>query len=448
MDVSIVILAAGQGTRMKSKTPKILHPLAGKPMVEYALNNATGITNRLPVLVIGHGADEVRKKVGERAIYAVQEEQLGTAHAVACAENILKGFEGLILIFYADMPLLRRETLENLVDMQAGNSGPLSIVTVQAEDPRGFGRVLRNATGSVKAIVEEGSATAEILKIRELNAGVYCCRAEWLWQALKKIKVSPKGEYYLTDLVEIACSEGGSVKALTLEDETEAVGINNRIHLAEAGAVLQKRINEKWMLNGVSMVQLESVYIDDTVTIGEDTTLFPNTYLRGKTSIGKGCEIGPDTIITDCVVGDNCRIQMAVMEGAVLEDGVVMGPFARLRKGARLGKGVHMGNFGEVKNSTLGADTRMGHFSYIGDATIGEGVNIGAGTVTCNFDGVNKNPTVIEDGVFIGSDTMLVAPVKIGKGSKTGAGAVVTKDVPPYKLVVGVPARELKDLKD
>ncbi len=267
-------------------------------------------------------------------------------------------------------------------------------------------------------------------------------------QALRQIKVSPKGEYYLTDLVEIAAKEGGQVKALVLNDESEAIGINNRVHLAEAGAVLRRRINERWMLNGVSMVQPESVFIDDTVMIGEDTTLLPNTYLRGNTIIGKGCEIGPETIITDCAVSDNCRIQMAVMEGAELEEGVIMGPFARLRKGARLGRGVHMGNFGEVKNSTLGADTRMGHFSYIGDATIGESVNIGAGTVTCNFDGVNKNKTVIEDGVFIGSDTMLVAPVKIGKNSKTGAGAVVTKDVPANKLVVGVPAKELKDLKD
>jgi bifunctional UDP-N-acetylglucosamine pyrophosphorylase/glucosamine-1-phosphate N-acetyltransferase len=447
-NVSVVILAAGQGTRMKSNLPKILHPLAGKPMVDYALEIAAGISETPPVLVVGHGADHVRERVGERAIFAVQEKQLGTAHAVRSAEKLLAEADGLVLIYYADMPLLRRETLGKLVKMQGQNSGPLTILTVQAEDPRGFGRVVRSPAGTLQAIVEEASASEEILRIRELNAGVYCCRADWLWTALKQIKVSPKGEYYLTDLVEIASGEGGKVDALVLEDESEAIGINNRVHLAEAAAVLRRRINEKWMLNGVSMVQPESVFIDETVTIGEDTTLLPNTYLRGNTAIGKGCEIGPDTIITDCTVSDNCRIQMAVMEGAELEEGVVMGPFARLRKGARLGKGVHMGNFGEVKNSTLGPDTRMGHFSYIGDATIGEGVNIGAGTVTCNFDGVNKNRTVIEDGVFIGSDTMLVAPVKIGKNSKTGAGAVVTRDVPANKLVVGVPAKELKDLKE
>jgi bifunctional UDP-N-acetylglucosamine pyrophosphorylase/glucosamine-1-phosphate N-acetyltransferase len=444
MDISVVILAAGQGTRMKSSLPKILHPLAGKPMVDYALELAAGVSTKPPVLVVGHGADQVREKVGDRARYAVQEEQLGTAHAVASAEELLKAEKGLILIFYADMPLLRSETIQKMVALQSKNSGPLTILTVAAEDPRGFGRILRDASGNIEAIVEEACATPEVLSIRELNAGVYCCRADWLWQALKRVKVSPKGEYYLTDLVEIASMDGSSVEALKTEDVSEAIGINNRIHLAEAGSVMRARINAKWMLNGVSMIQPESVYIDDTVVIGEDTILMPNTYLRGKTRIGKGCEIGPDTIVTDCQVSDNCRIQMAVMEGAELEEGVIMGPFARLRKGARLGRGVHMGNFGEVKNSTLGADSRMGHFSYIGDATIGEGVNIGAGTVTCNFDGVNKNPTVIEDGVFIGSDTMLVAPVKIGRNSKTGAGAVVTKDVPPNTVVVGVPARELK----
>ncbi len=444
MDISVVILAAGQGTRMKSTLPKILHPLAGKSMVDYALALAEGVSNKPPVLVVGHGADQVRQKVGDRARYAVQEQQLGTAHAVACTEEMLRAEKGLVLIYYADMPLLRRETLQQMVALQSKNSGPLTILTVAAEDPRGFGRILRDATGNIQAIVEEACATPEILLIRELNAGVYCCQADWLWQALKRVKVSPKGEYYLTDLVEIASMDGSRVEALKTGDRSEAIGINNRIHLAEAESVLRTRINEKWMLNGVSMIKPESVYIDDTVVIGEDTILLPNTYLRGKTSIGKSCEIGPDTIVTDCQVSDNCRIQMAVMEGAELEEGVIMGPFARLRKGARLGRGVHMGNFGEVKNSTLGADSRMGHFSYIGDATIGEGVNIGAGTVTCNFDGVNKNPTIIEDGVFIGSDTMLVAPVKIGRNSKTGAGAVVTKDVPPNTVVVGVPARELK----
>ncbi len=448
MDVSVVILAAGQGTRMKSSLPKILHPLAGKPMVEYALALAAGVSSEPPVLVVGHGAEQVRQMVGDRARYAVQDEQLGTAHAVACTEELLRGRQGLVLVFYADMPLLRSETFERMVEVQLKNTGPLTILTVQAVDPRGFGRIVRDPSGNIQAIVEEACATLEQQLIRELNAGVYCCRAEWLWQALKQVKVSPKGEYYLTDLVEIASTEGKQVEALKTEDESEAIGINNRVHLAEAGAVLRKRINEKWMLNGVSMVQPESVFIDETVTIGEDTTILPNTYLRGNTKIGSGCEVGPDTIITDCQVSDNCRIQMAVMEGAVLEEGVIMGPFARLRKGAHLGKGMHMGNFGEVKNSTIGADSRMGHFSYIGDATIGEGVNIGAGTVTCNFDGVNKNPTIIEDGVFIGSDTMLVAPVRIGRNSKTGAGAVVTKDVPPNKIVVGVPARELKSLKE
>jgi len=448
MNVSIVILAAGQGTRMRSELPKILHPIAGKPMVAYGLDIAVGLSSHLPVLVIGHGAEKVLEAIGSRARFAEQAEQLGTAHAVVQAEKVIREEDDLVLIYYADMPLLRRETLVRLVDLQLTNSGPLSFLTTHAEDPRGFGRVVRGADGGIRAIVEEASAKPEILAIRELNAGVYCCRADWLWDALKRIKLSPKGEYYLTDLAAIASQDGGKVNALVLEDSNEAIGINTRVHLAEAEAILRRRINEKWMLAGVTMIQPDSVFIDDTVEIGADTTLWPNTFLRGKTVIGRNCEVGPETIITDCTVKDGCKILKAVMDGASLDEGVILGPFARLRKGARLGKGVHMGNFGEVKNSILGKDTRMGHFSYIGDATIGEGVNIGAGTVTCNFDGVNKNPTVIEDGVFIGSDTMLVAPVKIGRKSRTGAGAVVTKDVPPNKLVVGVPARELKDLKE
>jgi bifunctional UDP-N-acetylglucosamine pyrophosphorylase/glucosamine-1-phosphate N-acetyltransferase len=447
MNVSVVILAAGQGTRMKSALPKILHPLAGKPMVEYALKNGESIGAKPPVLVVGHGAEQVRKLAGERARYAVQQEQLGTGHAVAQAESLVRGEDGLVLIYYADMPLLQEETLRRLVTAQSTNPGPLTILTIRAEDPRGFGRVVRGAEGLVKAIVEESSAPPEVLDLRELNAGVYCCRADWLWGALKRIQVSPKGEFYLTDLVEIAAAEGGKVEAIVLEDETEAIGINTRIHLAEAGAILRKRINERWMLDGVTMIQPESVFIDATVTIGEDTTILPNTTLRGKTMIGRNCEVGPDTIITDCMVADGCRIQMAVMEGAVLDEGVVMGPFARLRKGAKLGKGVHMGNFGEVKNSYLGPGSKVGHFSYIGDATIGTNVNIGAGTITCNFDGKQKHHTDIGPDVFIGSDTMLVAPVKIGKGARTGAGSVVTKNLPDYTLAVGIPARAIRKLE-
>ncbi len=416
-------------------------------MIDYSVMAVSGICTDLPVVVVGHGAEAVKEHVGNAARFVIQESQLGTAHAVQQAENLLSGKSDLVLIFYGDMPLLRHETLKKLVEVQKSNTGALSLITVIADDPKGFGRITRAEDGSVNAIVEEASASKEQLSIRELNAGIYCCRSEWLWKALKRIKKSPKGEFYLTDLVEIAVKDGLTVNAIPAADSEEAIGINTRIHLAEAESILRRRINERWMLAGVTMMQPSTVFIDDQVQLGEDTVLWPNTYLRGSTVIGSECTLGPDVIVEDTRIGNGCRVQMAVLEGAVLEDHVSMGPYAHLRKGAHLASGVHMGNFGEVKNSYLGPETKMGHFSYIGDATIGTDVNIGAGTITCNFDGVRKNKTVIEDGAFIGSDTMLVAPVKIGKKAKTGAGAVVNRDVPPGSVVVGVPAREIQKRK-
>jgi len=269
-----------------------------------------------------------------------------------------------------------------------------------------------------------------------------------LWKALPRITLSPKGEYFLTDIVELAVRDGFEVKTLTLADPAEAIGINQRVHLAEAESILRQRINTHWMLEGVTLLDPQSTYIEAEVILGQDTVIYPNTYLLGKSVIGKGCTLGPNTIVRDSEIGAGCQIFFSVVEKAILEEDVDVGPYAHLRKGAHLAKGVHMGNFGEVKNSYLGPGTKMGHFSYIGDATIGEGVNIGAGTITCNYDGEKKNPTEIGEGVFIGSDTMLVAPVKVGKGARTGAGAVVTKDIPPYSLAVGVPARVIRKLKE
>ncbi len=448
MKITAIILAAGQGTRMKSDLPKVLHPVCGVPMIAHSLAAAKAASSEIPVVIIGYGADAVREFLGKKARCIVQDPQLGTGHAVQQAEKSLRGKTDLVLVIYADMPLLRPETLKALVTTQKANRGPLTILTVNSADPRGFGRVIRNAEGSVQAIVEEASATGDQLSIHELNVGAYCFSANWLWDALHKIKVSPKGEYYLTDAVALAVQAGGVVQALVSEDLVETIGINTRIHLAEAEAAMRQRINQAHMLAGVTIIDPMVTYIEPDVTIGRDSVIWPNTYLRGRTAIGEGCIIGPNTIAEDSTVGDFCEIQAAVMEGAVVEDNVGVGPFARLRKGAHLCKGVHMGNFGEVKDSTLGPGTKMGHFSYIGNATIGGDVNIGAGTVTCNYDGVRKNHTEIGEGVFIGSDTMLVAPVKLGAHSRTGAGAVVTKDVEPDTLVVGVPARPIKKLKE
>ena len=447
MKITAVLLAAGFGTRMKSDLPKVLHPILGKPMLFYGLEAARQASTETPVLVVGYKAETVRQVVGDAAQYVLQEQQLGTGHAVMQAEALLKGQTDCVIVTYADMPLLRPETLQRLVETQKNNPGPISMVTVIAPDPRGFGRIIRQPDGSVAAIVEEAAASPEQLKVTELNVGAYCFSADWLWDTLHRIPISAKGEYYLTDTVEAAVKSGLPVQAIIMDDMIETIGINTRVHLAEAETAMRQRINRAHMLSGVTMIDPASTYIEPGVQIGAETTIWPNTYLHGKTSVGAGCMIGPNSIIRDTQIGPNCTVLSSVLEGAVLEAGVDVGPFARLRKGAYLCEGVHMGNFGEVKDSTLGPHVKMGHFSYIGNAIIGAATNIGAGTVTCNFDGEKKHPTVIGENVFIGSDTMLVAPVKIGDGARTGAGAVVTKDIAADMLAVGAPARSIKKLE-
>ncbi|NTW11688.1 MAG: bifunctional UDP-N-acetylglucosamine diphosphorylase/glucosamine-1-phosphate N-acetyltransferase GlmU [Anaerolineales bacterium] len=448
MKITAVLLAAGQGTRMKSDLPKVLHPLCGKPMLWHVLEALKEVTTEPPVVVIGHGAEAVTKYLGDSARTVLQEPQLGTGHAAMQAESLLKGRTDMVIVTYADMPLLGGETFKQLVETQRLNSGPLSLLTVRADDPRGFGRIVRKPDGTVEAIVEEYVATTEQRQIKELNVGAYCFNAEWLWDALKRIEKNPKkGEYYLTDIVEIAVKDGLPVQAVMHDDFVETIGINTRVHLGEAEAAMRTRINRGHMLSGVSMMDPAATYIEAGVQIGRDTTILPNTYIHGKTVIGERNVIGPNTIIRDTTIGNGCRILASVMEGAVLEDDVDMGPFARLRKGAHLKSHVHMGNFGEVKDSTLHEGVKMGHFSYIGNADIGANTNIGAGTITCNYDGEKKHPTTIGEDVFIGSDTMLVAPLTLGDGARTGAGAVVTKNVPEDTLVVGMPARAIRKLE-
>ncbi|MDI6770670.1 MAG: bifunctional UDP-N-acetylglucosamine diphosphorylase/glucosamine-1-phosphate N-acetyltransferase GlmU [Anaerolineales bacterium] len=443
MKVTAVILAAGQGTRMRSDLPKVMHAVCGQPMIYYAIQAAKAASSETPVVVIGHAADAVKDYVHDSARLVFQEKQLGTGHAVLQAESFLRGKSDYVIVTYADMPLLRAETLSRLVATQGANPGPITLLTVIADDPRGFGRIIRKPDGSVEAILEEAQASPEQLTIQELNVGAYCFSADWLWEALHRIPLSPKGEYYLTDTVELAVKAGLPVQALLLDDPLEAIGINTRIHLSEAEVAMRQRINSAHMLAGVTLINPQMTYIEAGVTIGLDTVIWPNSYLQGGTRIGENCEIGPDSILRDTVTGQNCVVLASVLEGAILEDNVDVGPFAHLRKGAHLCSGVHMGNFGEVKDSTLGPGTKMGHFSYIGNATIGPNVNIGAGTITCNYDGVHKHPTQIGADVFIGSDTMLVAPVELGDRSRTGAGSVVTKNVPEDTLVVGMPARAI-----
>ena len=448
MKVTAVLLAAGQGTRMKSGLPKVLHPLCGKPMLWHVLEALKDVVTEKPVVIVGHGAQDVKKYLGDGAECVLQEPQLGTGHAAMQAESLLTGKTDYVIVTYADMPLLRAETFNRLLETQRLNSGPLSLLTVIADDPRGFGRILRKKDGTVEAIVEEYVATPPQREIKELNVGAYCFKADWLWAALHRIEKNPmKGEYYLTDIVEIAVRDDLPVQAVVHDDFIETIGINTRIHLSEAEAALRTRINHQHMLNGVGMMDPRSTYIDMGVKIGRDTALLPDTYIHGSTEIGEGNIIGPNTIIRDSRIGNHCKVLASVMEGARIEDDVDIGPFARLRKGAHLKSHVHMGNFGEIKDSTLGEGVKIGHFSYIGNATIGANTNIGAGTITANYDGEKKNPTEIGEDVFIGSDTMLIAPLKLGDGARTGAGAVVTKNVPEDTLVVGMPARAIRKVE-
>jgi bifunctional UDP-N-acetylglucosamine pyrophosphorylase/glucosamine-1-phosphate N-acetyltransferase len=440
MSLRVILLAAGLGTRMKSSRPKMLHTLCGRPMILWALETARAAGEGKPVLVVGHGADDVRVLVGGQAEFVEQPELLGTADAVRRAESLLRGKADRVLVYYGDMPLWKPETLRKLAEAEERGSAALAFLTGSCENARNFGRVVRDGAGNVLEIVEEAHATEEQKKIREVNLGAYCFRGDWLWNALANVAPSPKGEYYLTDLVAMAAREGGAL-GIPAPDEEEWIGVNTRAHLAEAEAALRRRINRRWMEAGVGMQDPASTYVSFEAAIGEGTILLPNTHLEGKTAIGRDCILGPNTIVRRSAVGDRCRVEASVVEDATLEADVSVGPFAHLRSGAYLERGAHMGNFGEMKNSRLGAGAKMGHFSYLGDATVGADANIGAGTITCNFDGRNKNRTEIGAGAFIGSDTMLVAPVKIGQGARTGAGSVVTHDVPDGEMVVGVPAK-------
>ena len=444
MTIASVVLAAGMGTRMKSRTPKMLHKLLGKPLMMYSLSSVIGISSLPPVVVVGHGSEDVTQTVqnlyGERVQFALQSEQRGTGHAVMSAEEILAGKSELVLVTLADMPMLRAETIAAILKFHQESGNFLTMTSVVGDVPRGFGRVIRDANGKVKAIVEEALATPEQLKVREYNISVYCFEANWLWENLKRIKASPKGEYYLTDLVEMAVAQDKKLDAFILQDPTEGLGINTRVDLADCELAMRKRVIRQWMLDGVTFLDPDSCTVESDVVIGQDTVILPNTHLRGSTRIGENCQIGPDTTLSDTTVGNDCMITYSVAEKASLGNHVSMGPFCHLRKGAVLMDGVHLGNFGEVKDSVLDEGVKMGHFSYIGNAKIGKNVNIGAGTITCNFDGKVKHTTEIGENTFIGSDTMLVAPLKIGKNAKTGAGAVVTKDVPDNTLVFGVPA--------
>ncbi len=435
MSLEGVVLAAGKGTRMKSRIPKVLHELLGLPMAAWVLKALPGAVDKVWV-VTGYSREEVEEALAPWEVgFVRQREQRGTGNAVAEAMPLLSA--PWVLVAPGDMPLLRRESLEALVEAHFRGNHHITVLTAELEDPRGYGRVVRK-DGRVVAIVEDGEAVGEERAIREVNTGVYLFSLDLLREALPRLEPHPpKGEYYLTDVVAWAVSKGYRVGSWTLMDPVEGVGVNDRVQLARAIQVLRDRKNRALMESGVTLVSPEDTYVEALVEVGADTVIYPWVCLEGETRVGEGCEIKSHVRIVDSVLESGVRVlDSSLIEGSHLARGVSVGPMARLRPGTRLEEGVKVGNFVEVKKSVLGKGTKAGHLAYIGDATLGEGVNVGAGTITCNYDGFAKHPTEIGDGAFIGSDTQLVAPVKVGAHALIGAGSTITKDVPENALAL------------
>jgi len=442
-----VVLAAGLGTRMKSTTPKVLHPLCGRPMLAFVLDAwadtaASGEATARPVVVYSPAVDAIREPFEDRADFALQDEPRGTGDAVRAALSAVPDEADEILVLSGDVPLVTSEDLQAVLDARREDDAAIALATVFAADPGRLGRVVRGEFGTVEAIVEAKDATEDELANNEINAGLYAFDAEWLRRRIGSLEASATtGELYLTELVRLAREDGRLVIAVAFEDDGRFDGINDRSQLAAAEWNLRVRRNEEHMRDGVTMRDPSTVYLDWDVTLEPDITLEPNVILRGRTSIGEGSVIGPGTHIIDSTIGRNVRVWASVIESSTVEDEASVGPYSHLRPGSVVGRGAEVGNYAELKNTRLGAGSKQHHMSYLGDAEVGEGVNVGAGTITANYDGTRKHRTTIGDGAFIGVDTMIVAPREIGEGAKTGAGAVVTKDVPPGKLAVGVPAR-------
>ena len=445
-----VVLAAGQGTRMRSRRHKVLHALVGKPLIRRVLDLLEAAGARHTVVVLGHQADQVRRSLPESVETVVQEQQLGTGHALQVAADALKAFGAdRVLVHYGDEALVRPESLRRLVGTQLSSEAPIALLNAHVRDPHGYGRVVRLSDGRVDRMVEEVDATPEQRLIHEIWSGTMLLFTPWLWDNLKNLPLSARGEYYLPDLVNIARAQGLTVQATLTEDEQEVLGVNDRRQLAVANAVAYRRKIDELMDSGVTIFDPATTYIEPEVVIEPDSIIQPGCHLRGRTRVGRDCEIGPNTVLIDTEIGAGSRVWLSVLEGAVVGQRVSIGPFSHLRPGAIIEDDVNLGNYAEVKASRIGSGTQMHHFSYVGDAEIGRRVNIGAGAITVNFSSEThqKSQTRVDDDASIGSDTMLVAPVHIGEGAMTGAGAVVNHDVPAGEVWVGAPARAHRSRK-
>lgn len=438
--INLVILAAGLGTRMKSKRAKVLHRAGGRTLIEHVVQTALGISPPDHItVVLGHQAEQVKAALaGTPVRFVEQSEQKGTGHAVLMCRDSLASQGGLVVVLYGDCPLLSQATLRSLVNSQAGSEAAATLITTRLPDPTGYGRILLHR-GRVKAIVEQKAATKEQLAIQLINPGIYCFRAELLWKHIREIRPdNPAHEYYLTDMAEILNKAGHTVAALELDNPDELLGINTRVELAAVDKIFRERKVRELMLEGVTIIKPETVTIDCGVCIGADSTIEPFAQILGRTAIGADCRIGACSILQNAELADQVEVApFTCIADSHIAPGVHVGPFARLRQGNRVGAGAHIGNFVELKNTQFGPRSKANHLAYLGDSQIGENVNIGAGTITCNFDGVKKHRTTIGKNAFVGSNATLVAPVEIGEGSYLGAGSVITDPVPPEALALG-----------
>lgn len=432
-----IVLAAGQGKRMKSKLYKVLHPVCGKPMVSHVLDAVKKASCERAVVIVGHGAEAVQAHLGDAAEYALQAEQLGTGHAVLQAKEQLGEVDGVAVVVCGDTPLVSAETLEALIALHEREGAAATIMTAELESPTGYGRLVRGANGEVLRIVEQKDCTAEEAAIREINTGTYCFDNRKLFAALAQVtNENAQGEYYLTDVIGILQRQGERISAYKTADPAEAIGVNDRVALAEAERLMRRRIAVKHQTNGVTIIDPEHTYIEADVTIGADTIVYPGTVLRGNTSIGENCVIGPSSDLTDTKIGDGSTVRQSVADQAVVGACCSVGPFAYLRPGTKLADQVKVGDFVELKNAVVGEGSKIPHLSYVGDATVGSNVNIGCGAITANYDGYNKSQTVIGDNAFIGSNANLIAPVTIGKGAYVVAGSTITQDVGDNDLAI------------
>jgi bifunctional UDP-N-acetylglucosamine pyrophosphorylase/glucosamine-1-phosphate N-acetyltransferase len=432
-----IILAAGRSTRMRSRVPKPLHPLCGLPMTTHVIRACRQAGVRRIIVVVGHEAEQVREGLGDEVEYALQASPRGTGDAVRAAQSLLTDWPGTILVLAGDVPLLPGETLSRLISHQQDTDASAALLTAFLDDPTGYGRVIRGPDGQVACIVEERDATPEERAIKEWNPSIYAFEARALWSALAEVRpANVQGEFYLTDTIGVLAGRGAKIAAIPASNAQDVLGVNTRVELAAAAAILRQRLLNDLMLSGVTITDPAHTYVEVDVEIGQDTTIEPNTFLYRGTRIGEDCVLGPFTRIARSTLGNEVQVLASQVVESVLEDGVKVGPFANLRPGTHLGRKVKVGDFVEIKNATLGAGAQASHLAYIGDADIGAGTNIGAGTITCNYDGFQKHRTVVGENAFIGSNSTLIAPVTIGRGAFVAAASPITQDVPDNAMAI------------